>query len=162
MENKGRFVNGNKNRLGAKHSVESLLKMQKVRGEYWRRKKGEEYRPFDRKEYNKWYRNNNLLKQRDYLRNERMAVVEALGRKCVDCGFEDVRALQIDHVGGGGSKERKERPYKGSFHKHVLRSFLNNEKRYQLLCANCNWIKRSVNNELLDSRKGCIIKKNQL
>lgn len=85
--------------------------------------------------------------QRRYQRNIRKATIEALGGKCVRCGFDDARALQIDHINGGGSKERKERKYKGAFNKHVLESFLEGEERYQLLCANCNWIKREENDE---------------
>lgn len=85
--------------------------------------------------------------QKEYLRKVRDAVLEALGGRCVGCGFDDKRALQIDHINGRGSKERKERPYRGNFHKHVLKSFLSQENKYQLLCANCNWIKRVENNE---------------
>lgn len=84
---------------------------------------------------------------KEYLQYIRNSVLEALGGKCIKCGFIDKRALQIDHINGGGSKERKTREYKGSFHSNVLRSFLNKENKYQLLCANCNWIKRSENKE---------------
>lgn len=77
----------------------------------------------------------------------RLATLEALGGICVRCGFNDKRALQIDHINGGGSKERKERPYSGQFNKVVLKSFLKGENKYQLLCANCNWIKRCDNKE---------------
>lgn len=87
--------------------------------------------------------------QRNYLRKLRQSVLEALGGKCQKCGFEDKRALQIDHINGGGSKERKEKGFGGNFHKHVLKSFMANEQKYQLLCANCNWIKRFENKEAL-------------
>ena len=90
--------------------------------------------------------------QRDYLRKVRSATLEALGGYCVHCGFADARALQIDHINGDGSKERKERTYKGSFHAHVLKSFLANENKYQLLCANCNWIKRFEKQEATGRR----------
>lgn len=69
-------------------------------------------------------------------------VLEAFGARCIKCGFSDRRALQIDHIDGGGSKERKERNSNGAFCKIVLESFLRGENKYQLLCANCNWIKR--------------------
>lgn len=85
--------------------------------------------------------------QKIYLRNLRKSVLEALGGKCIKCGFADIRALQIDHINGGGSKERKNLGTGGSFHKQVLKSFIANENKYQLLCANCNWIKRFENNE---------------
>lgn len=85
--------------------------------------------------------------QKQYLKNIRKSAIEILGGKCVICGFNDYRALQIDHINGGGSKERKERLYKGNFHQNVINSFINKENKYQLLCANCNWIKRYVNKE---------------
>ena len=102
------------------------------------------------KEYRKLESNKKYRKgyEKIYLQKIRNATIEALGAKCVKCGFEDRRALQIDHINGGGSKERKERPYKGSFHKSVLKSFMAKENKYQLLCANCNWIKRVENNEI--------------
>lgn len=85
--------------------------------------------------------------QREYLQKLRYSVLEILGGQCVQCGFSDKRALQIDHINGGGSIERKERGFNHSFHKHVLQSVINKENKYQLLCANCNWIKRFDNNE---------------
>ncbi len=84
---------------------------------------------------------------KEYIRRSRVATLQALGGKCLVCGFNDQRALQIDHINGGGSKERKECNFSKSFHKHVLISFLNKENKYQLLCANCNWIKRFEKNE---------------
>lgn len=94
--------------------------------------------------------------QRDYLRKSRNAVIEALGGKCVRCGFTDKRALQIDHINGGGYKERKEKGFKSEFHKHVLASFLKGEDKYQLLCANCNWIKRFENNEIAQTNSNSV------
>lgn len=82
-----------------------------------------------------------------YLRKQRVGVLELLGNKCTKCGFSDTRALQIDHIKAGGSAERKNREYKGTFHANVIKSFLDNENKYQLLCANCNWIKRFDNDE---------------
>lgn len=38
---------------------------------------------------------------------QRQAVV-ALGGSCVKCSFLDSRALQIDHINGGGTQERKQ------------------------------------------------------
>jgi len=78
------------------------------------------------------------------IKAKRAAVIALLGSVCVQCGFSDVRALQIDHVFGGGRKERLE---KGWW--NILTDILENgsQGRYQLLCANCNTIKRIVNKE---------------
>lgn len=103
----------------------------------------------------KWYRNNkekwgayraktiskgNTSKK--YRRAHRMESLEILGAKCVRCGFTDVRALQIDHINGGGSVELK-----GSCTHRQLLLIRKNPEKYQILCANCNWIKRSENHE---------------
>jgi hypothetical protein len=72
----------------------------------------------------------------------RAAIFALLGDICVQCGFADKRALQIDHKHGGGCKERKRiGDYK------VLKRVLEHPEEYQILCANCNWIKRAVNGE---------------
>ena len=81
------------------------------------------------------------LYQRRHYHKWRAAVFAVLGNKCARCGFDDGRALQIDHVHGDGAADRKK--FKGhrlriKFFKHVIE----NPERYQILCANCNWIKR--------------------
>ena len=73
-----------------------------------------------------------------YRRRQRQRVIAALGGKCAKCGFSDWRALQIDHINGGGSRERRHIGAPRIFSK-ILRG---ETEGYQLLCANCNWIKR--------------------
>ena len=72
---------------------------------------------------------------------DRLWALAQLGGKCVCCGFSDVRALQIDHVNGDGKKERRERRI-ASLTRLALEDKAAGGHRYQLLCANCNWIKR--------------------
>lgn len=83
-----------------------------------------------------------------YARRLRAAAITMLGGLCVQCGFSDIRALQIDHVNGGGAEDRRSR---GSWsNHHIYREILDTEgqsPKYQLLCANCNWIKRSISKE---------------
>jgi hypothetical protein len=83
-------------------------------------------------------------KERRYLL--RRQIMKALGDKCCHCGFTDRRALQFDHIHGGGSKEYQAY-MKNSSYEAYMRNVLANLHRFQLLCANCNWIKRSVNKE---------------
>jgi hypothetical protein len=66
--------------------------------------------------------------------------------KCGRCGFSDKRALQVDHVKGGGVKEAKNNN-SVTYYRRILNKLLDGSKEYQLLCANCNWIKKSENNE---------------
>lgn len=74
--------------------------------------------------------------------NKRIKMLDFLGGKCVKCGFGDYRALQIDHINGGGYTELKSMGNHG-----VYKNVYIHPENYQLLCANCNWIKRFVNNE---------------
>ena len=79
--------------------------------------------------------------------NERMkaGVFEILGKNCRWCGFDDMRALQIDHVNGGGRIEKSKLTI--NYYKHVLAKLLAGDNGYQVLCANCNWIKRAERGE---------------
>jgi len=64
--------------------------------------------------------------------------------KCQKCGFSDMRALSLDHIDGGGSKHLKE--IKTNLYSWVIKN--NFPKMFQVLCMNCQWIKRCENNEL--------------
>lgn len=85
--------------------------------------------------------------QENYRSRVRNSVVSILGSECVLCGYDDKRALQIDHINGGGKKERREIPNTNKFYEIVINSFIAKENKYQLLCANCNVIKRIINKE---------------
>ena len=85
----------------------------------------------------------NALNDRRLRQLKRAKMLAFLGGKCVKCKFKDVRALQIDHVNGGGTKESKLFPYIGSRYKRIRQ----NPANYQLLCANCNAIKVFENEE---------------
>lgn len=67
----------------------------------------------------------------------RDAAIEALGSACAWCGIEDVRVLDIDHIFGGGSKERA-RKDRIKFYKEVVAGERDDA---QLLCLNCHRIK---------------------
>jgi len=61
--------------------------------------------------------------------------------KCAICGFSDMRALNLDHINNDGYLERKNPKFKGQ---KIYRLIRKNgyPKHYQILCANCNLIKR--------------------
>jgi hypothetical protein len=72
-------------------------------------------------------------------RQYRILALIQLGGKCAKCGYtEDWRALHIDHIYGGGNKERKANGRGLSFYRRVI-----SDKKglYQALCANCHYIK---------------------
>ena len=81
----------------------------------------------------------------------REQALQALGSACVRCGFTDPRALQIDHKEGNGMAHRraltKGKRYSGDAQTRLHKDVLANLSRFQLLCANCNWIKRHENAE---------------
>lgn len=108
----------------------------------------------------RWYlknkeRHNALNLERQ--RRLRASVLALLGSKCAnpECrwlntdgtlGCTDPRALQVDHINGGGVKENRTL---GTY--KMCRKILampKPEDEYQLLCANCNWIKRHTNKEV--------------
>jgi hypothetical protein len=67
--------------------------------------------------------------------------------KCAMCGTLDMRVLTIDHINGGGNKHRKS--IQGSAGSNFYKWLKDNyyPGGYQVLCANCQWIKRVVNKE---------------
>ena len=69
---------------------------------------------------------------------KRTEVIEFLGGKCAMCGFADIRALQVDHVNGGGTRERKSDRTLGV--NDQLKRVRAHPTLFQCLCANCNWI----------------------
>lgn len=75
----------------------------------------------------------------------RHELLTAYGGCCARCGFKDPRALQIDHVEGGGSKHWREAVSQTSFMKEMLASV--GTGRFQCLCTSCNWRKRYERNE---------------
>jgi hypothetical protein len=84
--------------------------------------------------------------RREYKKN-RDRCFELLTPKCVKCGFDDIRALNIDHVNGGGTKEAKS--FGGSYYKKIRLKLESGSREYQILCANCNQIKRHETNAVL-------------
>lgn len=85
-----------------------------------------------------------------YVNKYHSDALDILGSKCIKCGFTDKRALQIDHVNGGGTKQHRElgnwRVYK------MIRDVPGFKDEFQILCANCNWIKKSENLEVVKKR----------
>lgn len=81
------------------------------------------------------------------INKSRKIVLELLGGKCKKCGFSDIRALQLDHINGGGNKEYKKL---GNYavYRRIIKNFSFEKLHYQILCANCNWIKRYENKEI--------------
>ena len=66
----------------------------------------------------------------------RLAVLNALGGKCVRCGITDPRVLQINHLNGDGRKDK----HNGFLNTNRIYKGITTGERKDLnvLCANCN------------------------
>ena len=95
------------------------------------------------------YRRDNHEKRhaqiKTWQQKQRQSVVSRFGLVCAVCGFDDIRALQIDHRNGGGSQERRSFNSIYAYYKHLLDVADPND--YQTLCANCNVIKQRERRE---------------
>jgi len=76
------------------------------------------------------------------------------GKQCINCNFTDVRALQFDHIDSGGTKEVIDKFQRTSFymHKYYTKHPKEAKQILQVLCVNCNWIKRTINGECLRNK----------
>jgi hypothetical protein len=67
--------------------------------------------------------------------------------RCSACGIQDMRVLSIDHISGAGNKHRREINVSSGwkFGRWLIRE--NYPEGYQVLCMNCQFIKRVANHE---------------
>ena len=81
-----------------------------------------------------------------YRQNLRHRVLDMYDRKCNRCGYNDnILALQLDHVNGNGAEERRKLGSQWCVYERALQP--EHRTEYQILCANCNSIKRVENKE---------------
>lgn len=106
-----------------------------------------------KKEYQAAYRERNREKLKAYAKQRKLKlkfdVLAHYGAECAVCGFDDYRALQIDHIANNGAEERKSlggQNFSGwRFYEWLKQN--NYPAGYQTLCANHNNIKQwEVNN----------------
>jgi hypothetical protein len=93
-------------------------------------------------------RNKELNKiERDRLKNSVIEYYSNGSMCCDECGFTDIRALQIDHINNNGAEERKRlfgsRTCAGTtFYRWIRKNKY--PEGYKVLCANCNIIKLRI------------------
>ena len=75
---------------------------------------------------------------------QKKSIHKLLGNKCKNCGENDPIYFQIDHINNDGCLDRN---------KVTLKKCLEDPKKYQLLCANCNWAKRLNGGKLYKPKK---------
>lgn len=130
------------------HRGERRLSSQK-----WRDNNREKCRVYQRK----YYRTHTKAVQTDNKKRTSRARIQALiilvGTQhiiCNKCGYDvDVRALQIDKITGGHRKWAKEKKLTNTlrFYYWIIKNPEFAIKEFQILCANCNYLKRHYNNE---------------
>lgn len=64
--------------------------------------------------------------------------------RCQSCGVVDLRVLTVDHIEGGGTRHRR-KIHRSNFYKWLLDAGF--PDGYQILCMNCQWIKRAEKRE---------------
>ena len=91
-------------------------------------------------------------------RIQRLVLIYMLGGKCSckgsdcwhdgECLVDDVRCLQLDHINGDGAADRREHGggtgIIGYYYRHPEEA----KGKLQVLCANCNWVKKHNNREI--------------
>lgn len=84
------------------------------------------------------------LKQAEARFKLKLETLDVYGRRCAECGYDDIRALHIDHIHNNGSEERRllgGKNFSGyRFYQHLKK--MGWPSGYQTLCANCNFIKQ--------------------
>lgn len=90
-----------------------------------------------RQVHKKIYYKKDWLKERKRQWNKKLEIIKILGGKCRQCGIDDIRVLDINHL----IPENKTKYKKGG---HTtprrLKDWLKNIKDLELLCANCHRI----------------------
>lgn len=90
------------------------------------------------------YHDSHLVACRESYYKAKQAVFDHYGRKCVWCGFDDPRALSIDHKDSDGADHRRKLGGVNFYRWLVRQKFPDN---FQVLCMNCQFIKRHDNHE---------------
>ena len=105
-----------------------------------RTKKYRELHPEKKRQYDREHRAERIQRDNERNRKLRLETMNKLGgSKCMDCGYSDIRALDIDHINGREGKSR--RPIQAVCREILKMSQGEARAKYQVLCRNCNWIK---------------------
>jgi RNase P subunit RPR2 len=87
------------------------------------------------------WRRRMLISMKKYRQKLRKQVFSILGERCNMCGFFHPFAMQIDHIRGHGAQDRRRRT-PDDISRFIVSNPEEAKKEFQLLCANCNQIKR--------------------
>lgn len=90
-------------------------------------------------------------KYRQKLKLEIFSVYSKGEPKCNECGYNDIRALCVDHIAGRGSEHYKKIGGVGKLYSWIRKN--NFPEGFQILCMNCNFIKE-VKEGYINTKEG--------
>ena len=127
--------------------------MKKDSNRRWIENNRDKYNTYQRKWYSENFERRRCQnkKSRDARKQQLFTILN--GSKCYICGFDDSRALQIDHKNGDGKKDRIRFTNMGSVYSYYSKHPIEAREKLQILCANCNWIKKHDNKEVTQNKK---------
>lgn len=83
----------------------------------------------------KWVKKNRI-KQNEYIQKMKIKAYKILGEKCINCGCDDIQALEFNHKNGGGAAEY--RAHGGCQKQLILDIVAGRRKDIELTCRVCN------------------------
>ena len=115
--------------------------------------RGEARRKWAR-EYGRTHREEERVRLKAYRERIKQEVLTHYGNgkfACIKCAESKMACLTLDHINGGGNRERQDKGLYGS----VLYRWLRKQDYplgYQTLCMNCQFVKQSENDEYYHNR----------
>lgn len=131
--------------LNPEKELESQTNQRKIHAEKKRKQARDYY--WNHRQERLDYKHSRKIRTNELNRNVRISLLRILGNECVLCGYNtNDLALQIDHINGNGSDERRIHGNTMMYKKYICNPELAKSK-LQILCANCNQIKKIMNRE---------------
>lgn len=90
-------------------------------------------------EWKATHREQERLRSAERYSQSRIAVLDAYGAKCACCSNTFTSHLTVDHVNGGGRKDRAQSGGNRNIYMRIRREGFPSD--YQVLCFNCNHAK---------------------
>lgn len=109
-----------------------------------KRNERESKRRYDQTPQAKASHRRSAIKQRRLLKIEVISHYTKGKMACQSCGFDNIKALSVDHKNGDGARHRR-LTRTNSFYRWVKKSGFPDD--LQILCMNCQFIKRYDNRE---------------
>jgi len=150
IENSKRYARNHRDRI---NKCRQLCRLKKI--DEYREKDRERYRThrigiriinqqIQIKNREKYRKNRQALRQEIRL-NLLHILSDGVKPSCSVCGFYDIKALQFDHISGGGRKELKTFSNHVSMMSYYIKHPEEAKQKLQILCANCNMLKHRIN-----------------